>query len=119
MQDADYRLYHWRCADQRVIDILIDCFCYLVCVEFKASASVNGDDFKHLKWFSKDGPGRCRACTGIVLYLGQEEITFGDRNFTLLVSALWSNIIAWVAISSLARPALACAYRVAGRERSH
>ncbi|MCQ0090331.1 MULTISPECIES: ATP-binding protein [Rhodobacterales] len=92
MQAADYRLYHWRSADQREIDILIDGGSHLVCVEVKASASVSGDDFKHLKWFSKDGPGRSRACTGIVFYLGQEKLTFGDRNFALPVSALWSDI---------------------------
>lgn len=92
MQDADYRLYHWRSADQREIDILIDGGSHLVCVEIKASASVSGDDFKHLKWFSKDGPGRSRTCTGIVFYLGQEKLTFGDRNFALPVSALWSEI---------------------------
>jgi predicted AAA+ superfamily ATPase len=92
MQDADYRLYHWRSADQREIDILVDGGSHLVCVEVKASASVSGDDFKHLKWFSKDGPGRSRTCTGIVFYLGQEKLTFGDRNFALPVSALWSDI---------------------------
>lgn len=92
MQDADYRLYHWRSADQREIDILIDGGSHLVCVEVKASASVSGDDFKHLKWFSKDGPGGSRICTGIVLYLGKEKLTFGDRNFALPVSALWSDI---------------------------
>ena len=88
MQVADYRLYHWRSADQREIDILIDGGSLLVCVEIKASASVCSDDFKHLKWFSKDGPGRSRTCTGIVFYLGQEKFTFGDRRFVLPVSAL-------------------------------
>ncbi len=92
MQDADYRLYHWRSADQREIDILIDGGSHLVCVEVKASASVGSEDFKHLKWFSKDGPGRSRTCTGIVFYLGQEKLTFGGRNFALPVSALWSAI---------------------------
>lgn len=75
-------------ADQREIDILIDGGSLLVCVEIKASASVCSDDFKHLKWFSKDGPGRSRTCTGIVFYLGQEKFTFGDRSFALPVSAL-------------------------------
>ena len=92
MQDADYRLYHWRSAEQREIDILIDGGSHLVCVEIKASASVSGDDFKHLKWFSKDGPGRGRTCTGIVFYLGKEKLTFGDRSFALPVSALWTEV---------------------------
>ncbi len=91
MQEADYRLYHWRSADQREIDILIDGGNHLVNVEVKSSASVIGDDFKHLKWFSKEGPGRTKTCTSIVFYLGKEKLSFGDRNFALPVSALWSH----------------------------
>ncbi len=92
MQDADYRLYHWRHADQREIDILIDGGSRLVNIEIKSSASVSGADFKHLKWFATDGPGRSRTCTGIVFYLGQEMLTFGNRTFALPVSSLWSSI---------------------------
>lgn len=92
LQDADYRLYHWRSADQREIDILIDGGQHLVCVEIKASATVGSEDFKHLKWFSEAGPGRRRTCTGVVFYLGQEKLTFGGRNFALPVSALWSGV---------------------------
>ena len=92
MQDQDYRLYHWRSPDQREIDVLIDGGNHLTCVEVKASASVSGDDFKHLKWFSSEGPGRAKACTGIVFYLGQEKLSFGDGNYALPVSALWSDI---------------------------
>ena len=92
LQDADNRLYHWRSADQREIDILIDGGSQLVNVEVKSSASVSGDDFKHLKWFATDGPGRSRSCTGIVFYLGHEKLTFGDRNFALPISTLWTDV---------------------------
>ena len=92
MQDADYRLYHWRNADRREIDILIDGGNHLVNIEIKASASVGGSDFKHLKWFASDGPSRSRTCTGIVFCLGQGMLTFGNRTFALPVSSLWSSI---------------------------
>ncbi len=92
MQDGDYRLYHWRSPEQREIDILIDGGRHLVNIEVKSSASVSGEDFKHLRWFASDGPGRNRTCTGIVFYLGREKLTFGDRNFALPVSALWSGV---------------------------
>jgi len=92
MQEADYRLYHWRSAEQREIDILIDGGNHLVNVEVKSSASVSSDDFKHLKWFAKDGPGRTKTCKGIVFYLGQEKLSFGDGNYALPVSALWSQV---------------------------
>jgi predicted AAA+ superfamily ATPase len=92
MQEADYRLYHWRNAEQREIDILIDGGNHLVNVEVKSSASVSSDDFKHLKWFAKDGPGRTKTCKGIVFYLGQKKLSFGDGNYALPVSALWSQV---------------------------
>ncbi|MYI69814.1 MAG: DUF4143 domain-containing protein, partial [Boseongicola sp. SB0673_bin_14] len=92
MQDADYRLFHWRSADRREIDILIDGGSHLVNIEIKSSASVGSADFKHLKWFASDGPGRSRTCTGIVFYLGQDMLTFGNRTFALPVSSLWSRI---------------------------
>lgn len=92
MQDDDYRFYHWRSADRREIDVLIDGGHRLVGVEVKAAASVSADDFKHLRWFAKDGPGRGRRVSGIVLYLGQEKLTFGDGNFALPLSALWTSI---------------------------
>jgi len=92
MQEADCRLYHWRSAEQREIDILIDGGNHLVNVEVKSSASVSSDDFKHLKWFAKDGPGRTKTCKGIVFYLGQEKLSFGDGNYALPVSALWSQV---------------------------
>ena len=92
LQRSDYRLYHWRSSEQREIDILIDGGNHLVNVEVKASASVSHDDFKHLKWFSKGGPGRDKVCTGIVFYMGQEKLSFGGGHYALPVSALWSRI---------------------------
>ncbi|GFE67255.1 ATP-binding protein [Litoreibacter roseus] len=92
MQDDDYRLYHWRSADRREIDVLIDGGHRLVGLEVKSSATVSADDFKHLRWFAKDGPGRGRRVSGIVLYLGQEKLTFGDGNFALPLSTLWTPI---------------------------
>ena len=92
MQDADCRLYHWRSADRREIDILIDGGHRMVNIEVKASASIVADDFRHLKWFAAFGPGRGRRCTGIIFYLGREKLTFGDRNFVLPLSSLWSAV---------------------------
>ena len=92
LQDADYRLYHWRSSEQREIDIVVDGGQHLACIEVKSSASVSTDDFKHLKWFATQGPGRSKTCTGIVFYLGREKLSFGDRNYALPVSSLWSDV---------------------------
>ena len=91
MQEDDYRLYHWRSADQREIDLLVDGGHQLTLVEVKSSASVSQEDFKHIRWFANEGPGRNRSCTGIVFYLGQDYLTFGENNFALPVSALWRH----------------------------
>jgi predicted AAA+ superfamily ATPase len=92
MQDEDYRLYHWRSADRREIDILIDGGHRLVGIEVKAATAVTADDFKHLKWFANDGPGKGRSTIGIVFYLGQEKLTMGEGNFALPVSTLWTAV---------------------------
>lgn len=92
MQHNDYRLFHWRSPDKKEIDILIDGGSDLVGVEVKASAAVRQDDFKHLSWFASDDPEHSRTCTGVVFYLGQEKLSFGNRTFALPVSTLWGEI---------------------------
>ncbi|WP_299681616.1 ATP-binding protein [uncultured Roseobacter sp.] len=92
MQDWDYRLYHWRSADRREIDILIDAGRSLVGIEVKSAATVSADDFKHLKWFASDGPGKGRNVVGLVFYLGRDKLTFGDGNFALPLSAFWTRV---------------------------
>ena len=92
MQDADYRLYNWCSPDQRKIENLIDGGCNLVCVEVKSSTTDSAEEFKLLKLFSKDGPGRSRSCTGFVFYMRHKKLSFGDRVFALPVSTLWGNV---------------------------
>ncbi len=92
LQKEDVRFYHWRSPDKREIDILIDAGETLVGVEVKASATVATRDFKHLKWFASEGPGQARPCVGIVFYLGEERLSFGDNCFALPVSTLWSDV---------------------------
>ncbi|WP_227270725.1 ATP-binding protein [Roseobacter weihaiensis] len=92
MQDADYRLYHWRSADQREIDIVADGGSQLALFEVKSSASVTMSDFRHLDWFAKEGPGRSRSCSGIVFYTGHKKLTFGENRFALPVSSLWGAV---------------------------
>jgi len=91
MQDTDARFYHWRSADKREIDILIESGRKLVGVEVKAAATVDASDFRHLRWFGQDGPGRTRQFTGLVFYLGSEKLSFGGGLFALPVSSLWSK----------------------------
>ena len=88
LQEEDFRLYHWRSADKKEIDILADAGSKLVGIEVKSAATVSNDDFKHLRWFSNVGPGKSRLFTGIVFYMGTEKLSFGDRQFALPMSSL-------------------------------
>ena len=89
-QEQESRLYHWRNADGREIDILAESPGKIVGFEVKASTSVSGKDFLHLKWFSTEGPGKNRKFCGIVLYFGQHKLSYGENLFALPVSSLWA-----------------------------
>ena len=88
-QQHDFRLYHWRSSHQKEIDILAESATRLVGIEVKASSTIDDSDLKHLRSFAKDGPGKSRQFTGIVFYLGEHKLTFGDNIFALPVSSLW------------------------------
>lgn len=90
-QENDFRLYHWRSSHQKEIDILAESATRLVGIEVKASSSIDDADLKHLRHFSKDGPGKSKQFTGLVFYLGEHKLTFGDNIFALPVSALWAT----------------------------
>ena len=91
-QSKDYCLYHWRSADRREIDIIAEGNDQLVGIKVKAASSIRLVDFKHLKWFAKKGPGKSQQFTGIVFYLGDMKLSFGDNCFALPVSTLWAEI---------------------------
>lgn len=91
-QSKDFRLYHWRSADRREIDIIAEGGGQIIGIEVKAASTVNLSDFKHLKWFAKQGPGKSLQFKGIVFYLGDMELSFGDNCFALPVSTLWAEI---------------------------
>jgi len=90
-QENDFRLYHWRSENQKEIDILAESAKRLVGIEIKASSTITEDALKNLRGFAKTGPGKSKQFTGIVFYLGEHKLTFGDRIFGLPVSILWSK----------------------------
>ena len=46
-------------------------------------------DFRHMRWFAFEGPGKTRTVTSIVFYPGERKLTFGQRLYALPVSCLW------------------------------
>lgn len=90
-QQNDWRLYHWRDRDGHEIDILAEMDRTLIAIETKAAADVVSGDIKNIQWFKSEGPGRKRRVTGIVIYLGTETLSLGDRIFALPLSVFWSS----------------------------
>jgi len=89
-QMNEFRFYHWRGESGREVDILVESAERLVAIEVKASTTVASQDFKHLRWFADNGPGAKRQVTQVLFYLGEEVLSFGERNFALPVSTLWA-----------------------------
>lgn len=89
-QASDWRLWHWRNQDGREIDVLAECGRALVAIEVKAAATLDAGDLKNLRWFATQGPGLDRNVTGLVFYLGDQTLTFGDRLFGLPLSMFWA-----------------------------
>ncbi len=88
----DFGLYHWHSADRPEIDILAEVSGGLVGMEVKCAVTIDDSDFRHLKWFAREGPGKTRRFTGIVIYLGERTLSFGNRLFALPASLLWSRL---------------------------
>jgi predicted AAA+ superfamily ATPase len=81
-------LFHFRSHDGSEIDfILEEPGGRLVGVEVKASTAVAGTDFKGLRYLAERLPKRFHR--GVVLYTGDELVSFGPRLQAVPLSALW------------------------------
>jgi len=105
-QESAWDLYHWRDRHGREVDIVAVCPpSVLVGIEVKASASVGAEDFKHLRWFATEGPGRNREMTGIVIYLGEEAVSFGPRMVALPLQSFWADWSTQASMPGISRQA--------------
>ncbi|MDP2497378.1 MAG: ATP-binding protein [Candidatus Palauibacterales bacterium] len=89
--NSTWRLYHWRDQRGREVDIVAEApDRRLALIEVKAASTVDAGDFEHIEWFMQDGPGRSYTTAGVVLYLGDEIVSFGEDQLALPLSVLWS-----------------------------
>lgn len=89
LQDR-WQLYHWRQAP-REIDIVAQAPARrLALFEMKASTTVVPEDFRHMDWFLKEGPGKAYRGPAFVVYLGEQILSFGPGRLALPLSVLWS-----------------------------
>ena len=88
--DRKWELYHWRNAP-REVDIVAEApGRVLALFEMKASMTVDWNDFRHVDWFLKDGPGHAYKGVAFVVYLGDHVLSFGPGRVALPLSMLWS-----------------------------
>jgi predicted AAA+ superfamily ATPase len=74
--DQPVEMSFYRTSDGKEIDFILDNGNQLVTVEIKASQSVSSSDFKHIKSFISEQPNRVKQ--GIVMYLGERILPFGE-----------------------------------------
>jgi predicted AAA+ superfamily ATPase len=89
-QMRQWRLYHWRHQRGREIDILAESDRTIIGFEMKTSTTIEAKDFQHLRWFRDEGPGTSRPFVGIVIYMGERVLSFGENIFALPLSIFWS-----------------------------
>ncbi|WP_284284030.1 ATP-binding protein [Mesorhizobium amorphae] len=80
----------WRDCRGREIDILAEAGRTLVAFEMKAAATVEAEDFQHIRCFRETGPGSAWTVIGIVLYLGDRILSFEHQLYALPLSVFWA-----------------------------
>jgi uncharacterized protein len=84
-------LLHMRTAAGAEVDFVVEGADGRVAgVEVKASATVRGEDFKHLALL-RDRLGDERFVRGVVLYAGGERLPFGERLEAWPLATLWTG----------------------------
>lgn len=83
-----YAISHYRDSKKREIDFLVERIGdgALLGIEVKAGQASPGD-FKHLKWFAAN-LAKGRPFTGIVLYSGEQTLSFGNGFYAVPLAAL-------------------------------
>jgi uncharacterized protein len=87
--DPRTALYHFRAAAGSEVDVVLEKpDGSVAAVEVKASFTIAASDFAALETL-RDQLGK-QFCAGVVLYLGDQIVPFGDKLWLVPVSALWA-----------------------------
>jgi predicted AAA+ superfamily ATPase len=80
--------YHYRAVTGQKVDVVLEnSQGRLVAIEVKTSASVSKKDFRGIESFAET-VGK-RFLRGVVLYAGNQAVSFGNDLYALPISALW------------------------------
>ena len=88
--DRDYNLYQYRDYKKHEVDFLIERDDgTIVGIEVKASHSVSKDDFAPQIWFMENIIKGRTPYTALVLYAGEDTLSFGSGLLAVPIAALW------------------------------
>ena len=89
LNSNEYELYHYRDREKREIDFIIqDTNDNIYGIEVKSGSSVTKEQFKHIKWF-KENLAKNKNFIGIVLYTGEQVVSFGENMLAVPINNLW------------------------------
>lgn len=87
--DQRLTLWHYRTLSHIEVDFILENRQgHITGMEVKASATVDGKDFKGLRHLQETEPALFQC--GIVLYAGREVVPFGDRLWAVPLSIWWA-----------------------------
>ncbi|MCL2792604.1 MAG: ATP-binding protein [Spirochaetaceae bacterium] len=90
--ESSYSLYQYRDREKREIDFLVEREDgALIGIEVKASHSVSSGDFAHQKWFRENIIKNKKPYIGIVLYSGEQILSFGEKLLAVPIATLWTE----------------------------
>ena len=82
-------LWHYRTQTNIEVDFVLENrLGQITGIEVKASATVDGKDFKGLRHLQETEPAIFQR--GIVLYTGREVVPFGDKLWAVPLSVWWA-----------------------------
>jgi predicted AAA+ superfamily ATPase len=71
-------IYHYRTSDKKEIDFIIQKADTIFAIEVKSSQTIKKDAFKHIEDFQNKSD---KQVIGIVLYGGEDMVSFGDSKY--------------------------------------
>jgi len=86
---ANPEIYHYRTSKGSEVDIILESRNKMVGIEVKFTATPGINDFKGLKHIAEDFKGKFHR--GILLYTGQNTLSFGKNLFAMPVESLWNS----------------------------
>jgi predicted AAA+ superfamily ATPase len=89
--DSDYSLYQYRDAKKREIDFIVEKEGEGIAgIEVKAGSIVSREDFAPQIWFKDNIVKGKLPYKGVVLYSGEDTLSFGNGMLAVPIAALWA-----------------------------